>query len=189
MLSYSELRPGITFVLDGEPYVVIEYNFLRMQQRKPVAQTRIRNLRTGKIAERTFHQNDSFHEANIEKRDVMFIYARNDEYFFHEKGNPSKRFTLKEEVVGEVSNFIKQGTEVKAWDFKDTIINIEIPIKMDLVVKEAAPAIKGNTVQGGSKEVILETGYKIQVPMFINEGDILRINTTSGEYVERVEKK
>lgn len=189
MLSYSELRPGVTFVLDGQPYVVIEYHFLRMQQRKPVAQTRIRNLRTGKIAERTFHQNDSFHEANIEKRDVVFIYARDGEYFFHEKGNPGKRFTLSEDVVGEISHYIKQGTEVNAWDFMDSIINVEIPIKMDLAVKEAAPAVKGNTAQGGTKEVVLETGYKLQVPMFINEGDVLRINTESGEYVERVEKK
>jgi len=189
MLTYSELRPGVSFVLDGEPYVVIEYNFLRMQQRKPVAQTRIRNLRTGKIAERTFHQNDSFEEADIQKRDVVFIYARNGEYFFHEKGNPGKRFSLNEDVVGEISHYIKQGTEVKAWEFRENIINIEIPIKMDLAVKEAAPAVKGNTAQGGTKEVVLETGYKIQVPMFINEGDVLRINTTSGEYVERVEKK
>ena len=189
MLSYSELKPGTTFIVDGEPYQVLEYNFLRMQQRKPVAQTKIKNLKTGKIVQRMFHQNESFPEANIEKQKAVFLYTNRGEYWFHKPGNPKERFMLKETIIGEAGHFLVPNTEIMTDVFEGEIINIEIPIKMDFKVKEAPPGIKGDSATGGAKEIIIETGYKLKTPLFINEGDIIRINTQTGAYVERVEKR
>lgn len=188
MLSYSELRQGVTFVMDGDPYRVLEYNFLRMQQRKPVAQTKIKNLRSGKVTSRTFHQNESFPEADIEKEKATFLYGNRGEYWFHKAGSPKDRFSMKEEIIDHIAPYLKPNMEVNLDVFEGDIINIEIPIKMDFKVKEAPPGIKGDSATGGNKEVILETGLKINAPLFINEGDVVRVNTESGEYIERVEK-
>ena len=188
MLSYSELKIGTTFVIDGEPYKVLEYNFLRMQQRKPVAQTKIKNLKTGKVTSRTFHQNESFAEADIEKEKALFLYAHRNEYWFRRGNDPKNRATLSEEVVGDAGHYLIANTDVSLNVFNDEVINIEIPIKMDFKVKEAPPNVKGDSATGGNKEIILENGLRINAPLFINEGDVIRINTDTGQYVERVEK-
>jgi elongation factor P len=119
---------------------------------------------------------------------ATFIYHNRGQYWFNDKGNPKNRFFLTEEVIGNAGQFLKAATEVKAFKFKGKIINIELPIKVDLKVTEAPPAVRGDTAQGGTKTVTLETGAKVNVPLFINEGDIIRVNTASGEYTERVEK-
>ncbi|MBI2052910.1 MAG: elongation factor P [Candidatus Ryanbacteria bacterium] len=191
MLSYSELRVGTTFILDGDPYKVLEYNFLRMQQRKPVAQTKIKNLRTGKIVSRMFHQNESFQEADIEREKAFFLYTHRGEYWFRKPPSSAltqKRFMLKDDILGDAVHFLVPDTEIITDIFRGEIISIELPIKMDFKVKEAPPGVKGDSAQGGSKEVVLETGYKITVPLFVNAGDVVRINTETGEYVERLSK-
>jgi len=195
MLSYNELKVGTLFVKDGEPYEVLEYAFIRMQQRKPVAQLKIKNLITGKVQNYAAHQNESFEETKIEILPVKFIYkhqgrlpAGRQEYWFQEPSNSKNRFLLAEEVVSDAGQYLKPNLEVKAFKFREKIINIELPIKIDLKVLEAPPAVRGDTAQGGTKTVTLETGAKVNVPLFINEGDIVRINTATGEYTERVEK-
>lgn len=189
-LSYNELKIGTVFTKneDPDPYEVLEYAFIRMQQRKPVAQLKIKNLLTGKVQDYAAHQNETFREAEIDVVPVTFIYHNRDEYWFHEKGNPKARFSLKDDVLGGAGQYLKQNTEIKSFKFGEKLVNIEIPVKMDFKVTEAPPAIKGNTAQGGNKSVTLETGAKVDVPLFINEGDIVRVNTTTGDYVERVEK-
>jgi elongation factor P len=194
MLDYNELKVGTIFTKneDPNPYEVMEYAFIRMQQRKPVTQLKIKNLLTGKVQDYAAHQNEAFYEAAIDVVPVTFIYHQKDQYWFHEKGKPAARFSLTEEVVGSAGQYLKNQTEVKAFKFGaeegERVINIELPVKMDLRVTEAPPAIKGNTAQGGTKSVTLETGAKVNVPLFIGEGDIVKINTTTGEYAERVEK-
>lgn len=188
MLSYSELRPGIIFVLDGDPYRVLEYSFLRMQQRKPVAQTKIKNLRSGKVTSRTFHQNESFKPADIEKETATFLYGNRGEYWFRRGDDPKNRIALTEEKLEDIVNYLLPNMSIMLDVFEGEIINIEIPIKMDIKVKQAPPGVKGDSATGGNKEVVLETGLKLNVPLFINEGDIVRVNTESGEYIERVEK-
>lgn len=188
MLSYSELRKGTVFVLNGAPHEVLEYEFLRMQQRKPVAKTKLRNLLTGKVVEQIFHQNENFEEADIVKEEIKYLYNHRGEYWFTAKDNPSQRFSLKEEAVGDAGKFMKPNSIVIAYKWDDKIISIKPPIKVDLKVKEAPPGFKGDTATGGSKAVTLETGAMINVPLFINTGDIIRINSETGEYVERMEK-
>ena len=198
MLSYNELKVGTLFIKDGDPYKVMEYAFIRMQQRKPVVQLKIKNLISGKLLSYAAHQNESYGEAEIDVIPVLFIYHSKNQYWFHEVGNPSERFFLEDDVVGDIGIYLKTNTEVKAFKFSaqggstsgggDKIINIELPVKMEFKVTEAPPAIKGDTAQGGTKVVTIETGAKANVPLFIGEGDIVRINTQSGDYVERVEK-
>ncbi len=187
-LSYNELKIGTVFVKDGAPFRVLEYAFIRMQQRKPVAQLKIKNLISGKVQEFTAHVNDTFEEAEITQTPVKFIYENRGQYWFHEAGNPKNRFQLPAEAIGEGVQFLKANTDVTADTFEERIINIELPIKIDLKVTEAPPAIKGNTAQGGTKLATLETGAKVNVPLFVNEGDVVRVNTSTGEYIERVEK-
>jgi len=119
---------------------------------------------------------------------VTFIYRKPGEYWFHFTGNPSERFELGEELVGDQGRFLKERSDVDALVFDDEIIGLKLPIKMDLKVKEAAPAVKGNTSSGALKQVTLETGATIMVPMFINEGDVICVNTEAGEYSSRAEK-
>jgi len=188
MLGINDLKPKTIIIIDDEPYEVLSANFLKMQQRKPVLQTRLKNLINSKVIDRNIQHSEEFEEAEIERLSVEFLYHHRGEYWFCEAGDRSKRFQLDESVLGDNKNFLKTGMIIDAFKFNDKIINISLPIKMEFKVVEAPPGIKGDTAQGGTKTVTIETGVKISVPLFINEGDIIRVNTESGEYVERVEK-
>ena len=186
MLEYNEIKERKVIVYDGAPYEVLTSHVFRKQQRKPVNAVKMKNLLTGKVMEISFHQSEKAEEAEVEKRKIKFLYETKGEYWFCEEKDPGKRFKLTHEETGEPIHFVKQNTLVDLVAFDDKIIGIEVPIKVELKVTEAAPAVKGNTVQGGLKQVTVETGYTVNVPMFVNEGDVLRINTDTGEYVERV---
>jgi elongation factor P len=189
MLGMNDLRAGVFFIFEGQPFVVLESHHLRMQQRRPVMQTKIKNIINGKIVERNFQQSDKFEEADIQKREVKFIYNHRDEYWFHHKGSPADRFQLQKEFLGDAIKFLKPNTEVEALTFNDEIINITLPIKLDFKVTEAPPSIKGDTASGGVKQITIETGAIVNAPLFIEQGDTIRINTHTGEYAERVSKK
>ena len=186
MLSYSEVLPKKVILIDGVPHEVLSAWVFRKQQRKPVNQTKLKNLINGSTIEYTFHQPDKVEEADLDKRVIKFIYTRNDEYWFMDPKNPKDRFPLSGTIMGDVGKYLKLDTLVDAVVFEDEVIKIAVPIKVDLKVVEAPPNIRGNTAQGGNKVVTLETGATAQVPMFVNQGDVIRINTETGEYVERV---
>ena len=188
MLSYNELTKGTLFILEGAPYEVLEMNFLRMQQRKATVNTKIRNLITGKVLDRNWQGSDSFEEAEIERKNSKFLYANRGEYWFCDEKNAADRFSLSEEGIGDPAKFLKPNTPVIATIFKDKVIKVTMPIKMDFKVIEAPPSIKGNTAQGGNKVITLEGGATINAPLFINEGDMVKVNTETGEYVERADK-
>jgi len=188
MINYNDLRPGVVFILDGQPYQVLEFNFLRMQQRKPVAQTKIKNLISGKVMSRNFQPSETFEEASIAYRKVKFLYGHRDKFVFCEESDPSKRFEINAEQIGDMGRFLKPNSDIDIVEFEDKIINVNLPIKMEFEVIEAPPSIKGNTAQGGVKAVKIETKAMINAPLFVEQGDIIRINTQTGEYVERVEK-
>jgi len=188
MLDYNELKPGTYIISDGQPYVVTDFHFVRMQQRRPVAQTKIKNLITGNVIEKTFQQSDKIKEAELEIKPVKYLYSHRPEIWFCEVNNPAARFNLPESTVVDYVNIMKPNSIVDAIVFNDQVIKIKLPIKIELKVVEAPPSTRGNTAQGGTKQVKLETGAVINVPLFINEGDIVRINTETREYIERVEK-
>jgi len=188
MLSINDLQNGIIIKIQGDPYAVLSVKHLHMGRGGSSIQTRIKNLRTGQVLDRNFKPADEFEEAEIEKMKSRFLYESRGEYWFDELGNPKNRFSLKGDDLGDSARFLKPNLEVQAIKFDDKIINIELPIKVDYKVVEAPPAVRGNTAQGGTKTVIIESGAKISVPLFINEGDIIRVNTQTGEYAERIEK-
>lgn len=195
MLEYNEVKPGKYILYNNEPYEVLESHVARTQMRKPQNQIKMRNLISARVIPATFHASDKVPEADIDSRPIKFIYESRGQYCFSEIKDASKRFFLDSALMGPQVKFLKGNTEVSALTFtsedddEPKIIGVKIPIKMELLVKEAPPAVRGNTVQGGTKQVTLETGAVINVPLFVNEGDIIRVNTETGDYVERVDKR
>ncbi|MEK7635135.1 MAG: hypothetical protein AAB446_01755 [Patescibacteria group bacterium] len=186
MLEYNEITIGKFIIYQNEPWEVIASHVFRKQQRKPVNATKLRNLISGRVTENSFHVSEKVEEAELEYKDIKFIYVQKGEYWFHEEGNPAKRFTLKEEQIGYGVKFLKKDAIAKAMIFDEKIIGIQTPIKVELKVVEAPPNMKGNTAQGGNKVVKVETGASVNAPLFINEGDTIVVNTQNGEYVSRV---
>ena len=188
VLSYNEIVSKKIINYNNEPYEVLSSNVFRMQQRKPVNQTKLRHLVSGKVTEISFHQNETAEEADIGKMQAQYLYTNRDESWFAEEGNPKNRFSFPEEVVRDKVQWLTQNTVVEVLTYEDNPISIKIPIKVELGVKEAPPGTKGNTATGGTKIVVLSTGAKVDAPLFINAGDIVRINTDTSNYTERVEK-
>jgi elongation factor P len=186
MLEYNEITVRKYIVYENEPYEVLDSHVFRKQQRKPVNATKLRNLITGSIKEISFHQSEKVEEAEIDKKEIKYLYANRGEYWFCEANDPSKRFQIPEAILGSRIKFIKSNTIINALMFGDKMIGVDMPIKVDLKVTEANPAVKGDTAKGGNKQITLETGVIINAPMFITEGEVIRINTETGEYVERV---
>ena len=189
MISYSEIKKGERIIIDSFPYEVIQTSWMFKGRGHSVLQAKIKNLKTGEAISKTFHPSDSFEEAEISKITCKFLYGHRDNYFFSEEDNPGKRFSLTKEQISHMINFLKPNEIVDGIVFNNEIINISLPIKVQLKVKEAPPGLKGDRAQGGNKLVVLETGGEINVPLFVKEGDIIEINTESGEYVRRIEKK
>ena len=186
MLTHTDLKKGVQFILDGQPWEVLEAQLSKMAQRRPVIQSKIKNLLDGRVLERNFQQGDVFQEADLEKREIKFIYQNRGEYFFSEPNNPSKRFSFTEAQIGIQAKYLKPNEIVTGIVFEEKIINFVLPIKVQLKVKESAPGVKGDRAQGGTKEAVLESGATIQVPLFIEQGDIIEVNTETGTYVRRV---
>src|SRR3989344_897881 len=187
-LGVNELKQKTFFIYEGQPFVVLETFHLKMQQRRHTVQVKMRNLMNGKILERNFAQSDIFEEADVQRQSVKFLYAHRNQYWFSYKNDPSKRFELSEDILGNAVKFLKPNTILEAIIFEGKVITAELPVKMEFKIVEAPPSIRGDTAQGGVKQAKIETGAYINVPLFIDEGDIIRVNTETGEYVERVEK-
>ena len=188
LLEYNEVTEKKFIVLDGQPYEVLSSHVFRKQQRKPVNATKLKNLMSGKVTEYSFHQSEKIEEAEIESREVKYLYNNRGEWWFSEAEDPSKRFKVTNENVGPEGRFLKANTVVEQLLFKDQPMGFKMPITAELKVTEAPPNVKGDTMTGGQKNVTLETGATINVPLFVNEGDVIRINTDTGEYRERVNK-
>lgn len=188
ILSYNEITQKKIIEYNGEPFEVLSSHVFRMQQRKPVNQTKLRHLVSGKVLEISFHQSETIAEAEIAHIDANYLYTNRGESWFAEKGNAKNRFSFPEASVAEKVKWLVANTEVEVMIFNEKPVTIDIPVKLDLKVTEAPPSVKGDTATGGDKRVTLESGASVTTPLFINEGDVLKINTDTGEYVERVSK-
>lgn len=185
MLEYNEITVRKYIIFEGEPYEVLDSHVFRKQQRKPVNAVKLRNLISGRIVEHSFHVSDKASEADIDSKKVKYLYMNRGEYWFCDENNPASRFKLEESILGPSIKFIKQNSIVEALMFEDKIFGVKLPIKVDLKVIDAPGAVRGDTAKGGNKTITLETGVQINSPMFIKEGDIVRVNTETGEYAER----
>lgn len=188
-LDYDEIKPRKFIIFGEEPYEILESHVARTQKRKPQNQVRMRNMLNGKVVPGTFHASDTAEEADISKREALFLYANKGEYWFCDPKDRAKRFQIDENVIGDATRFLKENTLVDTkifeYDDEERVIGVMLPIKMTFLVKEAPPAIKGNTASGGGKLVTIETGAQITTPLFIEAGEKIVVNTETGEYVER----
>ena len=185
---YNEITVKKTVTMDGDPYLVLSNNIAKKDRQKASNNVRMKNLRTGNVIERTFHQSDVLEDAYMEKKAIKYLYTNRGESWFCEINNPKERFSLPDDVVGGMPKFVIDNSEVDALLFEDKIMSINIPIKVELKVKESPDAVKGNTSSSATKEATLTTGLLIQVPQFINVGDVVAVNTETSQYTERVSK-
>lgn len=188
LIPYPELRKGTRIIYNNQPYEIIEASTMFKARGSSVLQARLKNLITGNMISQTFKGSDSFEEAELLKLKAKFIYSHKDKYIFSESNNPSKRFELSKEQIGDMDKFLRSNQEVEALIFGEKIINISLPIKINLKVAQAPPGTKGDRAQSGNKLVTLETGAEINVPLFIQQDDIIEVNTEKSEYVRRIEK-
>jgi len=188
VLSYNEILPKTIIDYNGAPYEVLSAHIFRMQKRKPVNQTKLRNMINGSVLEISFHSNETIQEAETDRMQATYLYSNPKESWFAEEGNAKNRFSFPAEVVHDQVQWLAPNSVVEVLTYEERPMTIKIPVKVDLEVKDAPPAVKGNTVSGGTKLVELSTGAKVNVPLFINTGDIIRINTDTGDYAERVTK-
>jgi len=187
-VEYNQVLPKKTVEMDGDPYLVLSSHIAKKDRQKASNNVRMKNLRTGQVIDKTLHQSDVLQEASISKREVKYLYENRGEFWFCEPNNPKERFNLPTEVIGDLSKYVKENSLVEAIEFNEAIMSVSTPIKVNLRVTEAPEAVKGNTSSGATKEVVLETGFVIHAPMFINAGDVIAVNTETGDYSERITK-
>jgi len=185
-ISYGGLRKGLPIDLDGEPYVVVDYERSRKEQRAPVARIRFKSLRNGKVLDKSFNGFDvKFTPAEIERREAQFLYSDGEQFYFMD-GDNYEQYMLPATLIEFAMSFLIDELKVNLIFYQGDVISIELPNTVDLVVSESEPGYKGDTAQGATKNAKLETGLNVQVPLFIDVGDTIRIDTRTKEYLSRV---
>lgn len=184
MLTMNDLRQGATLVEGGDPWIVVESDFMKKAQRRPVMRTKLRNLRTGQVVHKTYKQGDSIPEADVTKSKAQLLYKGADGYAFMDQSS-YEQYTISAEQIGDGAKYLRDGMEVELVSFEGAPVSVQLPIKVEVKVTEAAPGIRGDSASNIMKEATAEGGIRIQVPLFIKEGDTVRIDTRTGEYVER----
>lgn len=184
MLTLAEIKTGKTITLGDDPYIVLYHEHSKTGRAGAVLRTRIKNLRTGAVLEKTFQGYDKVEDAEIVKSKAQYLY-REGEMFHFMDSTSYEQFSLDHSALGDAPNYLIEGTEVDIVNFQGSAINIELPIKMTLTVTDAPPGLKGDTASGGDKAVTLETGIRVTTPLFVKTGDKIIVNTTSGTYVSR----
>lgn len=185
MLHMNEIRKGAVIIFEGEPYVVTSAQFLRKQQRRPVMKTILKHLKTGRTKEHSFQQSDRVDEATIERRAAQFLYRTPEGKNIYMDMTTYEQFELGEEAASASDQFLLEGQEVQIVMFDDKPVSVDLPIKLARKVIEAPPGVRGDTSTNVTKDAMIEGNIKVKVPLFINEGDTIKIDTRTGEYVER----
>ena len=184
MITGSELRKGITIELEGKLYQVIDYQHVKMK-RTALARVKLRNIRDGHTIEQTFQSGEKFIRARLDFQDMQYLYNDGDLYYFMDEES-FEQMPINASQLGDTINYLKEGMSLQVSSYKGELVGVELPITVELQVSETGPGFKGDTATAGNKPAKLETGVTIQVPLFINEGDIIKIDTRSGSYLERV---
>jgi elongation factor P len=183
MISGSDLRKGTIIDLEDKLYQVIDYQHVKMK-RTALARVKLRDIQAGHTIERTFQSDDRFNRARLDYRSMQYIYRDGDLYYFMDKNN-FEQMPLNSDQLGDAVNYLKEGASVEISIYKDEIVGVELPITVELEVIDTEPGFKGDTATSGNKPAMVETGITLQVPLFINTGDIIKIDTRDGSYLER----
>ncbi len=184
MISGSELRKGITIELDGNLYQVIDYQHIKMK-RTALAKVKLRDIKAGHTIERTFQSDDKLIWARLDYRSMQYLYNDGNLYYFMDEEN-FEQMPISASQLGDTVNYLKEGMSLEVSSYKGELVGVELPITVELQVTETDPGFKGNTATTGTKPAKLETGITIQVPLFVDKGDVIKIDTRSGTYLERV---
>ncbi len=184
MLGLTEIKPGKVLLINAEPYVVVKADHHKMGRGGAVLKTKLKNIISGNVVERTWQGSDKAEEAAVEYRKANFLYKDTHDAYLMDNTN-YEQVSIGLDLIEEQLKFLKEETEVDVLYFQEKPMGIKLPIKVDLLVTMAPPGVRGNSAGNVMKTVELETGAELQVPMFIESGDLIRINTDSGEYVER----
>lgn len=185
MIDVNDLRKGTTFELDGQIYRVLEYSHNKPGRGNATIRTKVRNLRTGSTFEKTFQSGDRVQDIRIESREMQYLYHDGDLYHFMDT-QTYDQIALDTKLLDEAANYLKDGMQVIIQDYNGEALGVDMPVTVDMKVVQADIAVKGDTATGANKYVTVETGYRVQVPLFVNEGDTIRIDTRTGEYVTRM---
>lgn len=182
--SITDLKVGRLVSISGEPFLIVSNSFMRTAQRKPVMRTKLRGVMSGKVLDKTFIAGEDFELVSIEKCRAQFMYKDADNAYFMDSAT-FDQFQISLDMLEDVIKFMREGEDATVTKFEGKPIGLEVPPKVALKVVETTPGVKGDTASGGTKAATMDTGLVVQVPLFINEGDMVRLNTETGEYVER----
>jgi elongation factor P len=185
MIDVNELRKGVTFTMDKELYKVIDYQHHKPGRGKAVIRTKLRNLRTGAKIDKNFTSGDRVQDIRLDHQTVQYLYSDGDFYYFMDT-ETYEQFPLPNAVLEDAKPYLVENTEIELSSYEGERLDVDLPITVDLEVVQAPPGFAGDTAQGATKDVTLETGLVLQVPLFIDEGDVLRVDTRTGRYVTRV---
>lgn len=185
MIDVNELRNGVTFELEGELFKVLEYTHHKPGRGKATIRTKVRNLRSGSVLEKTFSSGDRVQDVRLDYRSVQYLYREGDLYHFMDV-ETYEQPAVNEAALGEAVQFLTEGQTVKLTQYQNEPLEVELPTAVDLEVVEAETSVKGDTATGATKTITTQTGLKVQVPLFVERGDVIRVDTRSGEYVTRV---
>lgn len=184
MISSNDFRPGVTIEIDGMVWQVVEFQHVKPGKGAAFVRAKLKNLQTGSVVERTFNAGEKVPNAQVERKPMQYLYGEEGSYYFMDV-ETYDQIMLTKDQLGDALNFIKEEMEITVLFFNGTVIGVDIPNSVELKVVETEPGIRGDTATGGVKPAKLETGYVVKVPLFINEGDVLRIDTRTGAYLER----
>ena len=184
MISAGEFRNGVTFEMDGDVYQVVEFQHVKPGKGAAFVRTKYKNIRTGAGIERSFNPNDKFEQVSLERRDMSFLYKDGDLYYFMDVDTYEQQ-PFSPDMIGEKIQFIKEGMVCKIVTYKGTVFEVEPPTFVVLEVTQTEPGVKGDTATNATKTATVGTGATIRVPLFVNEGDLVRIDTRTGAYMER----
>jgi len=184
MISAGEFRNGVTMEYEGAPYVILEFQHVKPGKGAAFVRTKIKNLKTGAVLEKTFRPSEKMPKAHIDRQDMQYLYSDGDLFHFM-NAESFEQIAINADEVGDQLKFVKENEVVKILSYDGQVFGIEPPLFVELEVMETEPGFAGNTAQGATKPAILETGAQIQVPLFINQGEVLKIDTRTGEYLGR----
>ncbi|HHV06902.1 MAG TPA: elongation factor P [Firmicutes bacterium] len=184
MISTNDFRTGLTIKLEGEVYTVVDFQHVKPGKGAAFVRSKLKNIRTGSVTERTFRAAEKVESAHIDRREMQYLYSAGDSYTFMDTQN-FEQLALTKEHLGDNLNYIKENMSITVLLYEGSILGIEVPNFVDLKVVETAPGVRGDTVSGATKPATLETGAIVQVPLFIENGDVIRIDTRTGEYLTR----
>ena len=184
MISASEFRNGVTFELDGQVFQIVEFQHVKPGKGAAFVRTKLKNVITGSTVERTFNPTDKMENALIERKDMQYMYKDGDLYYFMDT-ETYDQIPLNSQTVGDTLKFVKEEVVVKVLLYKNEVFGIEPPFFVELKITETEPGFRGDTATGATKPATVETGATVKVPLFINEGEVIRIDTRTGEYMER----